>query len=125
MTSEKAPVLGENVFGNTNNSPIFVPCMVGYLKEPTWSPYWNRLVEYGGCSPALTANYSDGTQYNVYCADLDNDSVLTKEKVREYTTYYREMTSATVGDCVTELDRAFDGCAKLTSIALGNNIKTI
>ena len=128
MTSEKAPVLGKNVFAETNNCPIFVPCMIGYLKEPTWSPYWNRLVEYGGgCSPALTANYSDGTQYNVYCADLDNDSqtVLTKEKVREHTTLYREMTSATVGDCVTELDRAFDGCTKLTSITLGNNLKTI
>ena len=125
MMSESVPTIGEGVFENTNNCPIYVPCLSGYLNNPSWLEYRNRLVEYGGgCTPALAATYSDSSQYNVYCMDLESN-VLTKEIVRAHTTSYTEMLTASVGGCITNIDGAFEGCTKLTTVTLGDNITTI
>ena len=125
MESERAPELGEGAFDNTSNCPIFVPCLSGYLNHPSWLEYRIRLVVYGeGCTPALVATYTDTSQYRVYCTDLEDDE-LTKDIVRAHTTSYTEMLTASVGGCIATINGAFEGCTKLTTVTLSDNITSI
>lgn len=68
----------------------------------------------------LVANYSDNTTYTLAC---NGDSDLSRNEVKDFTTSYQSMTSATVGNCVTYIDRyAFDGCSNLITATLPSTI---
>ena len=69
------------------------------------------------------AEYSDTTDYNIYC---DGNSNLEQTDVRAHTTSYRQMTEAEIGSCVTTIGaHAFIDCTGLTSVTIPSSVTTI
>lgn len=69
----------------------------------------------------FVAQYSDTTEYKVEC---NSSTSLTQTEVTSHTTPISAMTSAVVGDCVTEIGlNAFSGASSLTSLTLSDNIR--
>ena len=62
VKSPTPPTLGTNVFTNTNNCPIYVPCgtLSAYTSDTYWSEYENRLQEMSPCDKQYAWNIVSG-----------------------------------------------------------------
>ena len=95
--------------GNANVDAVYVGSTKVY---PTVVPSYK-----------LVAQYSDSTEYKVSC---NESSTLSSGETTTHTTPMSAMTSAVVGDCVTEIGAgAFRGGSSLTSITIPNSVTTI
>lgn len=76
------PTLGTNVFNNTNDCPIYVPCasVNAYRTATNWSAYADRIVGFESCTTydwqTISGEYicEDGNKYEVekYVRSFDN-----------------------------------------------------
>jgi len=125
------PTLGADVFNNTSDCPIYVPCAsVDTYKTTTgWSDYASRIYGISPCveptPPAykFIANYSDSQTYSKEC---DSSSVLTSGETRPSGYDYYNLTSATIGDCVTSIGyQAFYDFTSLSSVTIPSSVTSI
>ena len=121
------PTLGSSgeVFDNTNNCPIYVPCesLNTYKTTSGWTSYASRIFGNGTCDYKLTATYIGGSSYSLEC---DLTSVLTSGETRPSGYQYTAMTDATIGDCITEIKKgAFSGFTSLSSVTIPNSVTNI
>ena len=114
---------GNLPFDNTNNCPIYVPAAsVDTYKSTTgWSNYSSRIQAIP-TPKKFTATYSDSTTYSIDC---NSSATLAYSEVSAHTTPMTAMTSAVVGDCVTELNQSFYNCKSLTSITIPDTVTSI
>ena len=119
------------VFDNTNNCPIYVPCdsVELYKSAYGWSKHASRIVRKQDCptppyaGDKFSASYLNGSAYTIEC---DSTSGITSATTRPNGYTYTAMTSAVVGDCVTEIgDRTFSGATSLSSVTIGSGVTSI
>lgn len=120
------PTLGNNVFDNTNNCPIYVPTQTIHLykKYCKWVDYVDRIQTIGGYYGTKAhlvfvrnqnvENHCVSAEYDIPC---DSSSTLTSDEIRMFTKTTNGNASLNealiseciIGDCVTEIgDNAFD-----------------
>ncbi len=111
------PTLGPNVFDNTGNCPIYVPCESVEAYKTAWSRYESRIqCDFGG-KYKLTLNNS-----STVSADCDVSSAVTSGEISSYSS----IVAAVIGNCVTTIgDGAFYNCYSLTAVTLGNSLTSI
>ena len=117
------PTLGNTVFNNTNNCPIYVPCQsLGiYLSDGSWSSYKSRLQPIPPCDISYYKARilkNDGTTYDVNCDTsnrLDSSSITSKESV----------VAAEVGNCVSAITNCFNGCYNMSSVTFNEDSNII
>lgn len=115
------PTLGTNVFNNTNDCPIYVPCTVVDTYKSAWSAYASRILGYG-CKPKLEVIYTDTSNYTVNC---NSSTTLSWSEVRSGTGA-TAITSANVGNCVEVIENdAFGSLSDLTSVTMPSGITSI
>ena len=112
--------LYSNVFDDTNNCPIYVPCesVNAYKSASDWRRYASRIV--GDCpfSGKWLATYSDSHTESAQC---DSSSAITNNEITK-----SGLTSVEIGDCVTSIgNSAFDRCSGLTSFDIPNSVTSI
>jgi len=119
------PTLGTDVFNNTNDCPIYVPCdsIATYRAAENWSKYLPRLRGIQPCQETFykfIASYSDSSEYVEDCGGTTGlTTATTKPNGYDYTT----MVSAEIGDCITNLGNCvFSGCTSLTSITVSSSV---
>ena len=128
VNSIAPPALGQNVFDDTNNCPIYVPCasLSVYKNASGWSTYANRITCISPYSDKLTLTYSGGSAYTVNC---NSSTVLTSGETRHDETPFIDFnstTAVTIGDCVEEIGAyAFLNYGGITSITIPSGITTI
>ena len=141
------PTLGTDVFLNTNDCPIYVPCesLNAYKTAINWSSYNSRIYPIEPCemSHKLAYTLSDGTKGYIDC---DGSDKITRNEVIQWKDTLKDVT---IGDCITEIGvyafgkfgnlenltipdgittintHAFDGCAKLKEVVLPKSINTL
>ena len=117
------PSLGSNVFGNTNNCPIYVPCesVNTYKAASGWSTYASRIEAIPGSCPFAgkwLATYTGGTTSSAEC---DSTSAITQNEIT-----LTDLASVEIGDCVTSIgNNAFSGYSSLTSVIIGSGVTSI
>ena len=119
------PTLGTNVFYNTNNCPIYVPCesVDAYKAASGWSGYASRIQAIPGSCKKFQATYSDSTTYDALC---DGNGTLTTSNTHPSGYTFESMTTAIVGDCVNTIeDNAFSWSTSLSSITIPNTVTSI
>lgn len=125
-TPPTLPGNNPQVFIDTNNCPIYVPCeSVNLYKATTnWSIYADRIQGIPPCEPDNTkfrATYTGGTTYSAEC-----DSNTTISSASTNPSYRTSMATAVVGNCVTTISSStFYGCNKLSSCTISNNVTSI
>lgn len=115
------PTLEWDVFDDTNNCPIYVPCdsVSAYQTASGWTEYWSRITCSGQTKYSLTLNDS-----TIVDANCDSTSAITSGDVS--TQFSGTVVSAFIGSCVNTIDGyAFANCSGLTSIVIPNNATTI
>lgn len=71
----------------------------------------------------LIAQYSDTSEYKVEC---NGSTTLSSGETQGHSSAFNTMTSAVIGDCVTEIgEQAFRGGSSLTSITIPDSVKVI
>lgn len=71
----------------------------------------------------LTASYNDGTSRTVEC---NGEGELTSGETKPSGYQASAMTTAVIGDCVTEIGEfAFSECSSLTSVTIPNTVTSI
>ena len=69
------------------------------------------------------ATYNDNTTYSAEC---DSSSVLTSGETTSHSTPYSAMSTAIIGDCVTEIGTsAFEECISLSSVTIPQTVTSI
>lgn len=119
------PQLESDVFKETNNCPIYVPCesLNAYKSAPYWSDYADRIQAIPNSCPKFYATYSGGETYRLEC---DGNTTLTTGNTKPTGYEYSAMTEAIIGDCVTEIDdHAFYDFSGLTSVSIPDSVTTI
>ena len=126
------PTLGTDVFHNTNDSPIYVPCesVNAYRTASGWSTYASRIHGIPPCDEPtpptnikFSATYSDSQTYSKEC---DSSTSLTSGETKPSGYDYSAMTSAVIGDCVTSISSlAFSNCSGLTEVTIPNGVTSI
>lgn len=96
MLSTTPPTLGENVFGGTNDCPIYVPARAidAYLSNDTWANYYSRI-RYEGAPFKVKFITTGGSETFINCDSSTSVSKLS--------TMPSNIASTTFGDCVTEI----------------------
>lgn len=126
VNATRPPMIGYNVFDNTNNCPIYVPCESVDTYKRAWSDYADRIQGIPPCSPSgikIQATYSNEDIYRKYCY---SSAPLTSGDTRPSGYQYSAMTSVEIGDCVTSIgDGAFRSCTSLTSVTIPNSVTSI
>ena len=117
------PTLGNRVFDDTHNCPIYVPCssVDAYKAANNWSTYASRIQ----CiQPSFDGKYKlILTDDSVVSGECDASSAITTNEISAYKTTLKE---AVVGDCVTSIgENAFNYCYGLTSIDIPNSVTSI
>lgn len=117
------PTLGNRVFNNTNDCPIYVPCssVDVYKAANNWSTYASRIQ----CiQPSFDGKYKFTlTDDSVVSGECDASSAITTNETEAYRTTLKE---AVVGDCVTSINGyAFYICSGLTSIEIPSGVTSI
>lgn len=113
------PTLGSDVFNNTNNCPIFVPCESVDAYKSAWTNYTNRIE----CMRKYTFTMSGSSWGSVVTAVCDSTSAVTSGDVYSYR---NKMVSAEIGNCVTSIgDRTFSGCTALSSVTMSDSVTSI
>ena len=109
------PAIGNAVFDNTNNCPIYVPCesIEDYKAAPNWSNYQTRMRCIG------TVLYlNDNTSVVIY------DNILTEAAIASQ--YSNRLVAAQVGANVTSIDySAFQDCTMLTSVTIPYSVTSM
>ena len=137
------PNLGTNVFDNTNDCPIYVPCdsVNSYINSLPDIATRIKGIEPCNLEMKLYVTYIESSRlddYIKYCEDTDM-----------YIPYSNSAETVTYGDCVTSIDNkafenkynlksvtipnsgtsigynAFRGCSGLTSVSIGNSVTSI
>ena len=137
------PTLGDYVFDNTNNCPIYVPCESVNDYKRDWSNYEDRIQCVTPPQPATPITYTAENKLNVNLAKFmpkaidETYDATTKTGVisfNEPVTYIdynafdgcTGLTSIDIPDSVTSISfQAFYGCSSLTSVTLGNGLTII
>lgn len=118
-------LLGNEVFDNTNNCPIYVPSGSVNTYKSAWSTYASRIQAIQPPPPTpkkLEAIYSDTTEYVINC---DSSTTLTKAEVTGGTGT-TAITSANVGSCVEVIgNSAFNTCDNLSAVTISSAITSI
>lgn len=101
------PTLGTNVFDNTNDCPIYVPCasVNAYRTATNWSAYADRIVGFESCTTydwqTISGEYvcDDGNKYEVekYVRSFDNGT--TWEDVTPLQTRKGTLIAEGVAEC--------------------------
>lgn len=118
------PSLGNNVFANTNNCPIYVPCGSYGSYQYSWPSLVSRIAPIGGtvCDSVRVRYYYNGESSTYYCgnatkiqgADADGTGVERSA-----------ITGVSIGDCVTEIGyTALSGCG-FTNIDIPSGVTSI
>jgi hypothetical protein len=70
------PSLGNNVFANTNNCPIYVPCGSVGSYQYSWSSLASRIAPIGGtvCDSVRVRYYYNGESLTYYCGNITSVS---------------------------------------------------
>ena len=115
--------MGNRVFNNTNDCPIYVPCssVDVYKAANNWSTYASRIQ----CiPPSFDGKYKFTlTDDSVVSGECDASSAITTNETSAYKTTLKE---AVVGDCVTSINGyAFSICSGLTSCTIGSGVTSI
>ena len=114
------PTLGDGVFNNTNDCPIYVPeqCVDTYKTTSGWSSYASRIQGSSGFYTKWKATYNNG---ETSLRECDSTSAITIGEI-----YLYRLVSVEIGDCVTNLgNSAFTQCTSLSSCTIGNNVTSI
>jgi hypothetical protein len=133
------PTVGEWAFNDRTGCPIYVPCesLSAYRTRSDWTNFRRRVQPMpNSCTTPVPpqnfdgkifAIYNDNTFYSGAC---DSNTILTSAdtQVQGYT--YTAMTSAIIGDCVTEIGasafKSFYGpFYSLSSVTIGSGVTTI
>ena len=137
------PTLGIEVFLNTNDCPIYVPCESVEAYKEAWSAYETRIQCVTPPQPATPITYTAENKLNVdltkftpdaidetYDATTKTGIISFNEPVTyiDYNAFYKctRLTSIDIPDSVTNISfQAFYGCSSLTSVTLGNGLTII
>ena len=114
-------LISTDVFDNTNNCPIYVPCesVNAYKSATNWSAYESRIqcVE-PSFDGKWKATYSDSSILSAECG--------SSSEITQYEISGTNLVSVEVGDCVTSIGfEAFCECSSLTSVSIGNGVTSI
>ena len=115
------PALGRNVFNNTNNCPIYVPCgsVNAYKTASGWSRYASRIA----CMPKWYAYY---TNNEIVSAGCDSTHSIASNEISSYTQNLNALKDVKIYDCVTAIDNyAFYYYGTLTGITIPTSVTTI
>ena len=120
------PTLGNYVFVNTNDAPIYVPCesLDDYKSASGWTEYESRIEAIpNSCVAKLRATYTGGTTYSAEC---DSTSYLTTGDTRPSGYDFSAMTDAIIGYCISDISEfAFSGCTSLSSVTMHSSVTGI
>ena len=116
-----------NAFSGTNDFPIYVPCesVSAYQAATNWSSYASRIEGIPPCGqPTFDGKYKlTLNDSSTVSAECDSTSAITSN---ETSAYSASVTSAVIGDCVTEIGSyAFRSCTGLTSILIPDSVVSI
>ena len=119
------PTIGMNVFDDTNNCYIYVPCeSVGdYKIASRWSDYKSRIKGIPPCViyPKVTLTLNNSSVIDIDC---DSSGAITSGEVS--TQYSGTVVSAVIGNCVAEIGGfSFYNCNLLTAVTIPNNVTSI
>lgn len=130
------PTLGNNVFTDTNNCPIYVPCesVDAYKTATNWSTYASRIQSYNDCQSKAEITIDSGSTYSLYC---DATSSITETEVYNLMSGHLPFggydMDIQINDCVTSIaNYAFNGFggtgsydARYMNISIPNSVTTI
>lgn len=127
------PTLGDHPFYDTNNCPIYVPCesVSAYQAAEGWSDYASRIEGIPPCgqpTPTIDGKFKlTLNDSSTVTAECDSTSALTRNEISAYSA---SVTSAVIGNCVTELQGGyshgvFEECKSLTSVTIPSSVTTI
>ena len=117
------PTIGNNVFDNTNDCDIIVPCASETAYKTAWAEYANRITcQITPPTPTFEgkwlATYTGGTTSSAQC---DSTSAITENEIN-----LTDLVSVEIGDCVTEIgDNALSGCTTLESVTIPDSVTYI
>lgn len=129
--STTAPTLGADAFKNcTSLEKIYIPTCDSYdsyAANSAFSAYTDLIYSENSekClqNYKLVAQYSDLTEYKVVC---NESSTLSSAETRGHSSAYNTMTSAVIGDCVTEIGYCgMQGLTALTSVTIPTSVTSI
>lgn len=120
VNASTPPILGSDVFSNTNDCPILVPCEAIEDYRTEWAEYASRLQ----CIPTPSFKYkltlSDSTTVSAEC---DGTSAITYSNISGY---FSTIVSAEIGDCCTSIaNSCFNSMPLLSAITLSDSVATI
>jgi len=129
LLSTTPPSLGDMVFDNTNNCPIYVPCesVEAYKASSTWSTYASRIEGIPPCgqpTPTIDGKFKlTLNDSSTVTAECDSTSAITRN---ETSAYSASVASAVIGDCVSGISSyAFENCTGLTSVTMTNSVTSV
>jgi hypothetical protein len=115
------PSVGNNVFNNSNNCPIYVPAgsVDTYKSAQGWNKYADRISPLSTQNNVIYYTSSDGKIVTPNKTDVFGANIVSNEYVngKGVMTFDSDVTS--IGD------DAFYGCTSLTSIEIPNSVTSI
>ena len=122
-----ATTVSSNTYCLDENICVDIYSVVSTDYGQTWSTAYTitSIVEPKGCKAKLKLTLNDSSKVAMEC---DATSALTRSEISAYSA---SVTSAIIGDCVTELsstgygDGVFQGCTGLTSVTIPVSVTTL
>lgn len=125
------PTISHSPFATVALEKIYVPCDSYSSYKSRWSSYSQYIFRKPECPQEprkVEMFYSNGQYYYVECND---STILTGAETRPNGYQQSAMTTAIIGDCVTELawtgryDGTFAASHNLSSVSISNSVITI
>lgn len=119
------PSMNPDVFGATNDCPIYVPCssVDAYKAANNWSAYASRIQCSGSPTPTPTPSYKyafyDANGNLVQSGACNSSGDLGVYGGDSYDVSIRQQVkTAIVGECVTSFTNSFSNCSAMTDVTI-------